>query len=282
MESITLNNGNRIPQIMFGSYQMKAQASMYAVVGAAVDNGVLGFDTSPSYHTEEMLSRSVHKLISEREELTRSDFFLDTKIDVWQMIAKKGEIRPYVEAILDKTGLDYWDLLLIHWPQPEFYAKTWLAMEKLYEEGIVKNIGVCNFSKRHFRGIEKAGAKIVPAVAQNEVHPLNTENELLEYCRKNHIIVQAYSPLCRMIDEIKGNELLKKLADKYRVSPAQIILRWHVQRGVVPVVKTSSEKRVIENTDVFDFSLSTEDRDAITNLDRHFKIFLESRCCPGY
>ncbi|UWP58393.1 aldo/keto reductase [Ruminococcus gauvreauii] len=282
MNSITLNNGNQIPQMMFGSFQMNEQADMDAVVKTAVDNGVLGFDTSPSYRTEEMLSAAVRGLIAKREGLSRSDFFLDTKIDEWQMIAKKGEIRPFVEKCLEKTNLDYWDLILIHWPQPDYYTKTWLAMEKLYEEGIVKNIGVCNFSVRHFKGLERAGANVVPAVMQNEVHPLNTENEVLEYCEENHITVQAYSPLCRMIPEIRENELLNHLAEKYGVSLAQIILRWHIERGLVPVVKTSSEKRVKENTDIFSFALSEEDRDAITGLDSHFKIFLESRCCPGY
>lgn len=282
MQSITLNNGNTIPQIMFGSFQMKIQSDMNAVVETAVNNGVFGFDTSPSYKTEEMLSRSIHELTAKKEGLSRKEFFLGTKIDVWQMVAEKGEIRPYVEKSLEKTGIEYWDLLLIHWPQPEYYKKTWLAMEKLYEENIVKNIGVCNFSKRHFKGLERAGAHFVPMVMQNEIHPLNTEQELLAYCKEKHIIVQAYSPLCRMLPEVKNHELLNTLARKYHVSVAQIILRWHVERGLVPVVKTSSAKRVTENIDIFSFSLSEEDRNAITNLDRHFKIFLESRCCPGY
>lgn len=214
--------------------------------------------------------------------LRREDFFLDTKIDSWQMIAKKGQIRPYVEASLKQCGMDYWDLLLIHWPQPEFFTKTWLAMEKLYEEGIVKNIGVCNFSVRHFKAIARAGAHYVPMVAQNEIHPLNTEEELTEYCRKNNIALQAYSPLCRMLPQIRYNALLNILAEKYEVSVAQIVLRWHIERGNIPVVKTGSAKRVQENTDIFSFALSEEDHAAISKLDQHFKVFLESRCCPGY
>ncbi len=281
MESVILNNGCRMPKVMLGSFQMDDPAVMDDIVATAVKEGVFGFDTSPSYKTEGMLASSVLKQIKEGN-AKRSDFFIDTKIDSWQMIAKKGDIRPYVMAALDKTGLEYWDMLLIHWPQPENFAATYLTMEKLYEEGIVKNIGVCNFSVRHFEEIEKAGAHIVPMVAQNEIHPLNTEPELTEYCRKHNIVIQAYSPLCRMIYKMKNNALINILAEKYGKSPAQIILRWHVQQGFVPIVKTSSSKRVIENTDIFSFELSKEDQEAVSKLDEHFKIFLESRCCPGY
>ena len=281
MDNLILNNGKTIPNIMLGSFQMSDPAVMDEIVQTAVANGVFGFDTSPSYKTEGMLSDSIKKVISEGK-AKREDFFVDTKIDSWQMVEKKGEIRPYVEFALKKTGLQYWDMLLIHWPQPEYFAKTWLAMEKLYEQGIVKNIGVCNFSVRHFEELERAGAHIVPMVMQNEIHPLNTETEVVEYCKANNIVIQAYSPLCRMIPMMKNNALINILAEKYNVSVAQIILRWHVEMGFVPIVKTSSSKRVIENTDVFSFSLSKEDRDAISSLDQHFKIFLESRCCPGY
>ncbi len=281
MDNLILNNGKNIPNIMLGSFQMDDPKVMDEIVETAVANGVYGFDTSPSYKTEGMLSDSIKKVIKEGK-ATREDFFVDTKIDSWQMIEKKGQIRPFVEFALKKTGLEYWDMLLIHWPQPEFLTQTWLAMEKLYEEGLVKNIGVCNFSVRHFNELERAGAHIVPMVVQNEIHPLNTEPELVEYCKNNNIIIQAYSPLCRMIPKMKHNALINILAEKYNVSVAQIILRWHVEMGFVPIVKTSSSKRVIENTDVFSFSLSKEDRDAISSLDEHFKIFLESRCCPGY
>lgn len=281
MKSVVLNNGNTIPQIILGSFQMKSQADMDSVVDAAVDNGVYGFDTSPSYHTEEMLANSIKKAY-ETKNCKREDFFLTTKIDSWQMIDRKGDIRPFVNNILKKTGMEYWDLLLIHWPQPEFFVQTWLTMEKLYEEKIVKNIGVCNLKERHFKQLEAAGAHYVPMVAQNEIHPLNTEDALVEYCKKNNITLQAYSPLGRMIVDVKNNAVLNILAAKYNVSVPQLIIRWHVERGLVPVVKTSSAKRVKENIDIFSFDLTKEDMDLITSLDRHLKLFLESRCCPGY
>lgn len=282
MDSISLSNNKTIPQIMLGSFQMDNQEDMDAVVEAALSQGIYGFDTSPSYRTEEILAKAIHKYQEKHPELKREQLFLDSKIDSWQMIARNGDIRPFVEDILQKTGFEYWDLLLIHWPQPEHFVATYKCMEKLYEEGLVKAIGICNCQKRHFEKLKKEGCHVVPHVAQNEVHPINTENNLVEYCKEEGIILQAYSPLCRMIPNVKDNALLNILADRYGVSVAQIMLRWHTQRGLVPVVKTSSPKRVKENTDIFGFALSDEDMQAITSMDQHFKMFLESRCCPGF
>ena len=282
MDNRTLKNGKMIPNIMFGSFQMTDQQEMNEIVSAAVENGVLGFDTSPSYRTEGMLATAVHNVMKTNPAIKREKFFIETKIDSWQMIAKKGEIRPFVTAKLKETKLQYWDCLLIHWPQPEYLVPTWKAMEKLYEEKLVRSIGVCNFSPRHFRTLQKGGAKIMPHICQSEIHPLNAEEELTAYCKEHGIILEAYSPLCRMIPQMRYNALINILAEKYHVSPAQIILRWHIEHGRVPIVKTSSVKRVKENTDIFSFSLSEEDCKAIHQLNEDFHIFLESRCCPGY
>ena len=282
MDVVTLNNGNKMPGIILGTFQMKSQADMDNVVKAAVDNKAMGFDTSPSYKTEEMLANSVKKVMAENPLVKREDFFITSKIDSWQMIERRGDIRPFVESILKKTGLEYWDLLLIHWPQPEFFEKTWLSMEKLYEEKIIKNIGVCNCKERHFKRLEAAGANYVPMVAQNEIHPLNTENDVVGYCNEHNITVQAYSPLGRMIADVRNNAVLNILADKYKVSVPQLMIRWHIQRGLVPIVKTSSAKRVKDNINVYSFEITREDMELITSLDRHLKLFLESRCCPGF
>ncbi|MGN0165220.1 MAG: aldo/keto reductase family protein [Lachnospiraceae bacterium] len=282
MDSVTLHNGIQMPSIMLGSFQMKTQKEMDAVVSAAVSIGAFGFDTSPSYQTETLLAKSILNPENGSSSLSRKDFFLTSKIDSWQMIAKNGDIRPFVSSVLKKTNLEYWDLLLIHWPQPENFVNTWKSFEKVYEEGMVKSIGICNCQLRHFKKLEDGGANIAPMVAQNEIHPMNLENELVEYCKKNGIVVQAYSPLCRMLPMIKNNALLNILAEKYGVSVAQLILKWHVTRGLVPVVKTSNPNRVVENTCLGDYSLEEKDIEAINQLDRHFKIFLESRCCPGF
>ena len=281
MNEKTLSNGVTVPQMLFGSFQMKDQTEMNDVVHSAVENGVFGFDTSPSYHTEGMLAEAVRREIESGPHM-RESFFVQSKIDSWQMILQKGAVRKYVLACLEKTGLKYWDALLIHWPQPDYLVATWRELEQLYRENVVRSIGVCNFSLRHFRKLQEGGAEIVPQICQNEIHPLNTESELTAYCRDNDIVLQAYSPLCRMLPEIKEHPLLNELAEKNGVSVAQLILRWHIEHGRIPIVKTSSAKRAKENTDVFSFSLSPGDVQAIDSLDRRFKIFLESRCCPGY
>lgn len=282
MESISLSNDIRIPRIMLGSFQMNKESDMEEVVEEALTHGVYGFDTSPSYNTEEMLARAISKSLSCHSEIKRSDLFVDSKIDSWQMMESKGDIRKYVDDMLERTGLSYLDLLLIHWPEPNFYTETYKCMEKLYNEGVIKSIGVCNFRIRHFERLIKDGATIVPHVMQNEIHPFNTEEELVNYCKERGIVVQAYSPLCRMIPEIANDATLNILARKYNVSVAQLMLRHHTQRGLVPIVKTSSRKRVLENTDIFGFTIEDDDMTTISMLDRHFKMFLESRCCPGY
>ena len=255
---------------------------MEAVVEEALTHGVYGFDTSPSYKTEDMLARAIHKSLSKHSEIKRSNLFVDTKIDSWQMMESKGDIRKYVEDVIERTGLEYLDLLLIHWPEPDNFVETYKYMEKLYEEGMVKSIGVCNFRERHFEKLIRGGATITPHVMQNEIHPFNVEEELVSYCKEHGIVVQAYSPLCRMIPEIANDATLNILSRKYNVSVAQLMLRYHTERGLIPIVKTSSKKRVLENTDIFNFTIEDDDMTTISLLDRHFKMFLESRCCPGY
>lgn len=281
MEAITLYNGRSMPAMMFGSFQMADDSQMYAVVEAAAEHGVLGFDTSPSYRTEVELSQAIRRCIEEHPQFSREDFFLESKIDAWQMIAKDGDIRPFVKATLKKIGQTYFDCLLIHWPQPDFFLPTWKSMEKVYEEGLVRSIGVCNCQLRHLKQLE-SGASLRPMVVQNEIHPFHTDDAVVEYCHRAGIAVQAYSPLFRMLPELTGNELLAQLAEKYARSPAQIVLRWHMERGIVPIVKTSKPGRVPENVAAADFTLDPADTARITALDRNFKIFLESRCCPGY
>ncbi len=281
MEQVQLRNGIALPKVMLGSYQLNDPQAMQDIVGEAAKYDCFAYDTSPSYHTEEDLAKAVHHYM-EKNSVGRDKFFLQTKIDSWQMIVKKGDIRPYVMNCLRRTGVEYWDLLLIHWPQPEYLVPTWLTMEKLYEEGLVKAIGVCNFKVRHFETLKAGGATVTPMVVQNEIHPFHTDDEVIAYCKENAITVQAYSPLCRMLDKVTENEALKRMAEKYNKSVVQLILKWHIQRGVIPIVKTGKTKRIQENLGLFDFQLTEDDVSIITSLNENFKIFLESRCCPGY
>lgn len=198
------------------------------------------------------------------------------------MIQKKGDIRPFVQAVLKKIDQPYLDLLLIHWPQPDYFAETWKYMEKVYEMGLVKGIGICNCKRRHLKQLESSSASIPPMVIQNELHPFNTEADDVAYFQSQGILVQAYSPLCRMLPKVLENPVLAALAQQHRVSVAQVVLAWHMSRGTIPIVKTSQTKRVMENIAAMNVRLSQPDIDSISALNENFKIFLESRCCPGY
>ena len=284
MEKLQNNPGmlNNMPGMLFGSFQITDEEQLYAIVEEAYRCGIKGFDTSPSYRSEAAVSRAINRYISAHNDVHREDFFFQTKIDEWQMIAKQGEIRPFVGATLKKIGQDYLDLLLIHWPQPDYFTATWKSMEKLYESGRVKAIGLCNVGERHVRLLEKAGANICPMVVQNEIHPLNTFEKSTQFLQDRGIVVQSYCPLCRMQPELTEKPLWKELTEKYGKSLAQIVLRWHIQRGLIPIVKTSKVKRVAENAEAMKFTLDAEDMERISGLNENFKIFLESRCCPGY
>lgn len=277
-----MKSENKMPKILFGSFQMSDSELIYSIVSEAASNGIRGFDTSPSYRTELDISKAINRYLIEHPESNRADFYLQSKIDAWQMIQKKGDIRPFVNATLKKIDQPYFDLLLIHWPQPDYFVETWKYMEKVYESGQAKAIGICNCQRRHIELLKRENTEILPMVIQNEIHPLNTDQDNIKYFKELGITVQAYSPLCRMISKLTENQVLIKLAEKYKVSIAQIILRWHIENGIVPIVKTSKPQRVMENIAAMNFEMDSEDVQLISMLNENFKIFLESRCCPGY
>lgn len=281
MEKIKLSNGLEMPKMLFGTFQMNNNVQWEQLLRVAAKERALGFDAAPSYHTETILANAVNSFLRNTAEYKRGDFFIQTKIDAWMMINGKGEIRPYVQNTLNKTKLEYFDLILIHWPQPDYFCDTWKSLEKVYENGLAKAIGICNCKKRHLYELIDHGANYIPMVIQNEIHPFNTENELLKICKDNNIVLQAYSPLFRMLPQLKENELLNTLAEKYRCSIANIVIAWHLQRGVVPIVKTSTPKRMEENLSSFLIELEKSDMDLIDLLNDDFRIFLDSRCCPG-
>ena len=277
-----MNFETNIPPILFGSFQISSDETLYNIVSQAANSGIKGFDTSPSYRTEEGVSKAINRYIAEHPGSSRADFYLQTKIDAWQMIEKKGDIRPFVKAKLKKINQPYFDSLLIHWPQPDYFVDTWKYMEDLYQTGLVKSIGICNCRRRHFELLRNSQFELLPMTIQNEIHPFNTDFKNVEYFKSLGVYIQAYSPLCRMIPEISTNQTLIELAQKYEVSLVQLILRWHLENGIIPVVKTSKTERVKENIFATQFKISADDTEKISELNKNFKIFLESRCCPGY
>lgn len=268
-----------IPQLIIGTFQTGSYKELFDVVEAGVECGFTGFDTAPSYGTERILGKAIREC-QRIHRLNRNQFYISDKIDAWQMQAGNGDVTRYVESALRNLKLEYLDLLLIHWPIPEYIEKTWESFLKIKEKGLICNIGICNVRKKHLVEYRKCG--ITPEYIQIERHPLRTCHEEMEYCIQNDITVLAYSPLCRMHPDLKNSLILKDLSAKYNKNMGQIILRWHIDTKTTPVFMSQKAKRVKENMEVFDFCLEKDEIALIDQLNKNYKIFLESWGCLGF
>lgn len=277
MEYISLNNGVCMPKMVLGSFNISEQEIINNMVSTALAERVSGFDTSPSYGSEKILGKAL-----QNARINRKEVFISDKIDVWQMYEGKGKIRKYVEKSLKDLKTDYLDLLLIHWPFRRYLLETWKSFEFLYEQKLVRSIGLCNVNSRVYSEFMQSEINIEPHVIQVEISPLRTINQDLELFFKTDVVVEAYSPLCRMVPQVKDNAILQMLAKKYDKSIPQIILRWHLERGIIPVFTSSRPDRIRENVEVFNFKLEQSDINLITSLNADYKIFPESYGCPGY
>jgi diketogulonate reductase-like aldo/keto reductase len=276
-----LNNGTNIPSIILGSFQVKNLQIMLDMIETAISAGGFGFDTSPSYGTERILSIALHK-VTRKEGILRNQLFIADKIDGWQMFKGNGDVENYVDQSLQVMELDYFDLLLVHWPFEKYLYNTWKCFERMYKRGKIKSIGICNINSRILDKLVADGITVLPHVIQNEISPIRTCVEEITYFQNMGITVEAYSPLCRMIEPIKESETLRNIAEKNNRSIAQVILRWHIQRGIIPIFTSTKPERVKSNFDVFDFELTDSDIKKINALNQDYKIFPESYGCPGY
>lgn len=277
MEQVSLSNGVMMPKAILGSFNVLNQSTINEMVKAAISEGMTGFDTSPSYGSERILGNALRLTGVPREH-----FFLTDKIDAWQMYKGNGNIEQYVEKSIKDLDTDYLDLLLIHWPFPKYLENTWKSFESLYEKGVVRSIGLCNVNVRTYNDFLSQDIRILPHVIQIEISPLRTANDDLSLFTKEGIVVEAYSPLGRMVPEIRNNSILQSLSEKYGKSIPQIILRWHLDRNVIPVFTSTKPSRIKENVEVFNFHLEKSDVEIITALNQDYKIFPESYGCPGY
>ncbi|AXI07948.1 aldo/keto reductase [Oceanobacillus zhaokaii] len=264
MQNITLNNGLEMPQLGFGVWQVPDEEAT-AAVEKAFESGYRSIDTAKVYGNEAGVGRAIANSNIPREEL-----FITTK--VWNADHGYENTLKAFDASLERLGLDYVDLYLIHWPTPKFdeYVETYKALEKLYKDGRVKAIGVCNFAIEHLERILNE-CEIVPAINQVECHPYLQQKELKEFCQKHGILVEAYSPLMNGRDVLE-DDVVRELAEQYRKTPAQVILRWHLQTGVVVIPKSVTPSRIEENIDVFGFELSEADMKKLATLDRNIRI----------
>lgn len=267
------------PQIILGTFQNKRYEDLLGVVDAAINNGCTAFDTAPSYGTETDLGRAL-KACMDKYGIKRTDLYVSDKVDAWQMIKHKGDVRCFVTDAIRKMDVEYMDIVWIHWPIEEYLYKTWESLSQMKDEGLIREIGICNVRVRHLQKLNEKGC--LPRYIQIERHPLRTCNAEIEYCKENDIKVFDYSPICRMHPDLRNSDILKKISQKYGKNIGQVILRWHIDTGATPIFMSKKPSRVKENIDIFDFSLSNDEIEIITSMDKNYKIFLESWGCPGF
>ncbi|WP_250673893.1 aldo/keto reductase [Paraclostridium ghonii] len=243
-----LSNGIKIPLLGFGTYKSGSDEDTSKSVKNALKLGYRMIDTASFYGNEVGIGKGIKESKVDREEI-----FLVTKL--WNEDHGYENTIEAFNKSLRNLNVDYIDLYLIHWPN-KLNAETWRAFEDLHEMGKVKAIGVCNFKVNHLEELKKS-ANIMPMVNQVEMHPFSIKNEILNYCKESNIKVIAWSPISR--GRIFSNDLMISFSEKYNKTIAQIALRWHIQRGVIPIPKSSNEDRIKENIDIFDFEISSED-----------------------
>lgn len=254
---IHLNDGREMPLLGLGVYKATDDTELKQAINDAVSCGYHLIDTASFYKNEEGVGKGIKALTIPRDEL-----FITTKI--WNTAQRIGDIEDSFNRSLERLGLDYIDLYLIHWPVPGCYCDTWKAMERLQASGKIKSVGVSNFSIQDLETL-KAFSDLIPAVNQVEFHPLFNHPELLAYCQDNQIAVQAYAPLAR--GAYLNSPLMIEIGKQYGKNPAQVGLRWLVQQGISVVPKSVHKNRIEENSQIFDFSLTEEEMTAITAMD---------------
>lgn len=260
-DTTTLHNGIKMPWFGLGVYLVKDGEEVIQSVKTAIQHGYRMIDTATIYANEEGVGQGIREAGVPREKL-----FITTK--VWNSDQGYESTLKAFDTSLEKLGLDYLDLYLIHWPGPDKnrYKETWKALEKLYKDGRVRAIGVCNFHIHHLEELLK-DCKIKPMVNQVEYHPHLTQKELHDYCKKEGIQLEAWSPLKR--GDLLNDPTITSIAEKYGKTAAQVILRWDLQNGVVTIPKSTKKERIVENANVFDFELTKEDMDKISSLNKN-------------
>ena len=258
MEFVTLNNGVKMPMEGFGFFQVPEAAVCEQAVCDALSAGYRLIDTAAAYFNEEAVGAAIRKSGIPREEL-----FITTKL--WIQDAGYENAGKAFQTSLNKLGLDYIDLYLIHQPMSDYYG-SWRAMEELYKEGKIRAIGVCNFYPDRLADL-CVNADVIPAVNQVELHPFFAQTGALASMKESGVQPEAWGPLAEGRHEIFTHPVLTKIGAKYGKTAAQTALRWNTQRGVVIIPKSIHRERMEENLNIWDFTLSDEDMAAIASLD---------------
>lgn len=258
---VILNNGVKMPLLGFGTYNADDSNKLNNAIKKGIEIGYRHIDTASFYGNEEVIGSAIKE-----SEISRKEIFLVDK--VWNSEHGYEKTLKSFQESIKKLKTDYLDLYLIHWPQ-SLNKETWKALEKLYKEGYIRAIGVSNFTINHLQQLME-NAEIIPAVNQIEFHPRLVQNDLMEFCEKYNIQMEAWSPLMRgLVFQIP---FLKKLSMKYDKTISQIVLRWDLQMGVITIPKSTTLSRIKENMDIFNFEISEEDMKNIEKLNDGFRM----------
>jgi 2,5-diketo-D-gluconate reductase A len=268
MQKVILNNDVEMPLLGFGVFQVTDPEECERGVYEAIRAGYRLIDTAASYLNEEAVGKAIKQSGVPREEL-----FITTKL--WVQDTGYEKTMSAVEKSLKRLQLDFVDLYLIHQPYGDVFG-SWRAMEELYSKGTIKAIGVANFQSDRIMDLI-IHSKVVPAVNQIETHPFNQQIETQKFLKENNVQIESWGPFAEGKNNIFKNELLLSIAGKHKKSVAQVILRWLTQRGVVVIPKSVRKERIIENFNIFDFELSTEDMNAIGSMDTKQSLFFVHR-----
>lgn len=255
-ETVFLNNDREMPLLGLGVYKLPDDVQAEAAVTSAISAGYRMIDTASVYKNEESVGRAIAKC-----GVPRKDLFIISKI--WNNAQRLSDVQGAFSRSLDRLKVSYVDLYLIHWPVPGCYLSTWKELESILESGRALSIGVSNFDIRHLEELRKISG-VIPAVNQIECHPLCYPAELIEYCKAFGIQVQAYAPLAR--GAYFDNDVMCVLGTKYARTPAQIGLRWAIQKGISVIPKSINPERIRSNGNIFDFNIEDEDMAIIDTL----------------
>ncbi len=258
MQNVKLSNGVEMPIEGFGVFQVPELSECEKAVSEALNVGYRLIDTAAAYFNEEAVGKAIAK-----SGIKREDLFITTKL--WIQDAGYDKAKQAFQVSLDKLGLDYLDLYLIHQPFNDYYG-SWRAMEELYEQGKIRAIGVCNFYPDRLADL-CLNAKIKPMVNQIEIHPFFQQQKAIDVMKEFGVQPEAWGPFAEGKFGIFQNETLNEIAKKYGKTAAQVILRWNVQRNVIVIPKTVKKERMEQNFDIWDFELSNEDMQKISTLD---------------
>lgn len=259
--TITLNDGMVMPQLGLGVWRAKDGTEVEHAVRSALQTGYRLIDTAAVYQNEAGVGSGIRS-----GDVPREDIFVTTKL--WNSDQGADDVRPALEASLDRLGMDYVDLYLIHWPMPKkgLFVETWQAFEKLRDAGLVRSIGVSNFGIAELEELAKH-SNVVPAVNQVELHPHFPQTELRAYCASKGIQVESWSPIGGQGSKLLDEEVLHDVAQDHGKTPAQVVIRWHLQNDLIVIPKSTHEDRIAQNFDVFDFELSAEEMKRIDDLE---------------